>query len=167
MKIFGFIMLFLLAAAASYADVSIYLFPRVDRGRSPLSVSDLGTIDGDAEAAAVRSLAVDDALYADGYIDRRELVELVRPHVDGRVNVYGSGVRVSMAENGAVKEEPRIVVRKGSPVRFQVVNSIIRVEQSGTALQDGAVGDEIQVKLKGSAVSRGRIVNERVVELTL
>ncbi len=167
MKIFGFIMLFLLAAAASYADVSIYLFPRVDRGRSPLSVSDLGTIDGDAEAAAVRSLAVDDALYADGYIDRRELVELVRPHVDGRVNVYGSGVRVSMAENGAVKEEPRIVVHKGSPVRFQVVNSIIRVEQSGTALQDGAVGDEIQVKLKGSAVSRGRIVNERVVELTL
>ena len=115
----------------------------------------------------MRSLAVDDALYADGYIDRRELVELVRPHVDGRVNVYGSGVRVSMAENGAVKEEPRIVVRKGSPVRFQVVNSIIRVEQSGTALQDGAVGDEIQVKLKGSAVSRGRIVNERVVELTL
>lgn len=167
MRIFGFITVFLLAASASYGDVTIYLVPRVDRGTAPLTVSDLGTVDGDADTAAVRSLAVDDALFADGYIDRKELVGLVRPHVNGRLNVYGSGVKVGMAENGAVQEEPRIVVRKGSPVRFQVVNSVIRVEQAGTALEDGAAGDEIRVKLKGSAVSRGRVVNERVVELVL
>jgi len=167
MRIFGFMMIFLLAAAASYADVSIYLFPRVERGRTPPSVSDLGTIDGDAEAAAVRSLAVDDALFADGYVDRKELADLVRPRVSGRVSIYGSGVKVSVAENGAAKEEPRIVIRKGNPVRFQVVNSVIRVEQAGTALEDGAAGEEIRVKLKGSAVSRGRVVNERVVELVL
>ena len=84
-----------------------------------------------------------------------------------REPIPGSGVLVHAGEAAPAVEERRIVVRKGSAVRFRVVNSVVRVGQMGTALQDGAVGDEIPVKLKGSAVSRGRIVSERVVELVL
>ncbi len=167
MKTFCFTLFLLLTAAALNAEVNIYLFPRVDRGRNPLTLSDMGKIDGDTEAAGAASIPVNDALFADGYVDRRELIDLVRANVEGRVNIYGSGVKVNVVEKDSVREEPRIVVRKGNSVRFQVVNSRIHVEQTGTALQDGAVGEEIPVKLKGSAVSRGRILNERVVELAL
>jgi hypothetical protein len=167
MKTLCFIMFLLLTTAAVYAEVTIYLYPRVDRGKNALVLNDLGTIDGDDEAAKVGSIGIEDTLFADGYIDRKELIDLVRAHVAGRVNIYGSGVRVSDAVTGAVQEEPRVVVRKGSLVRFQVVSSRVRVEQAGTALQDGAVGEEIPVKLKGTTVSRGRILNERVVELAL
>jgi hypothetical protein len=167
MKAFCFILVLLLTSAAAYAEVNVYLYPRVDRGKNSLILSDLGTIEGDDEAAKVGSIGVDDALYADGYVDCRELNALIKAHVTGRVNIYGSGVRVNSAGPEAFREEPRIVVRKGSLVRFQVVSSRVRVEQTGTAMQDGAVGEEIPVRLKGTAVSRGRILNERVVELAL
>ena len=58
-------------------------------------------------------------------------------------------------------------MKSGSPVRFQVVCSGIRVEQMGTAMKDGAAGDVIPVRLKGSAVGRGVILDERTVELKL
>ncbi len=167
MRIFCATLALLLAGTAAFAEVNLYLYPRVDRGRNALVLSDLGRIDGDAETAQIGSIEIADGLFADGYIDRKELLDLVKGHVEGRVNIYGSGVRVSVVEAAAVPEEPRIVVRRGKAVRFQVVNSHVRVEQAGTALQDGAVGDEIPVKLKGQAVSRGRILNERVVELEL
>lgn len=167
MKVFLSIILLVAAATASWADLSIYLFPRVERGRGSLVLSDLGTIEGNAAASGIGSIVIEDGIFADGYVDRKEIVDLVRPHVEGRINVYGSGVLVHAGEAAPAVEERRIVVRKGSAVRFQVVNSVVRVGQMGTALQDGAVGDEIPVKLKGSAVSRGRIVSERVVELVL
>ncbi|MBP7738153.1 MAG: flagella basal body P-ring formation protein FlgA [Spirochaetes bacterium] len=169
MRVFLSVLILLLASTASWAEVSMYLFPQVERGRNPLVLSDLGTIEGDTATAGIGSIVIEDSVFADGYIDRKEIIDLIRAHADGRVNIYGSGVRVHVSEvpDTGTGDERRIVVRKGSAVRFQVVNSIVRVGQMGTALQDGAIGDEIPVKLKGSAVSRGRVVSERVVELVL
>lgn len=168
MRIFFPALVLLMVATASFAEVNLYLYPRVDRGKKALTLSAIGTIEGDAETVArINSICIDDGLLSDGYLDQKEIMDLIRARVEGRINIYGSGVRVSINETGAVPGETRIVVHKGKTIRFQVVNSLIRVEQTGTAMQDGAVGDEIPVKLKGSAVSRGRILNERVVELAL
>lgn len=168
MRVLWCTLLLLLAATASYAEASLYLYPKVERGERQLVLSDLGALDGDAATLSrIGAVAVDDALVADGVIDRKEILDLVKSALNERITIYGNGVRVRTGEAAAVREEPRVVVHKGARVRFQVVNANVRAEQSGTAMEEGAVGDVIPVKLKGSAVSRGRIVNERVVELAL
>ncbi len=164
------IVLIFLCAPASFAEVNLYLYPRVEYSSGSIAMSDIANVETDTQSAGrIEGIRIDESFFADGYLDRKEIMEILKDSFEGTINIYGSGVRVVKAEgNAAVGEgDSRIVVKKGALVRFQVVNSGIRVELTGTAMRDGAVGDEIPVKLRGSAVSRGRIVNERVVRLAL
>jgi hypothetical protein len=166
--IFSAMFVLILFTAAQAAEAKLYLYPRVEGGQNGISISDIAKVDADADTAArIGGIGIAGELYADGYLDRKEIIGIIKERVDGRINVYGSGVRIVKRDLPAASDEPRIIVKKGSPVRFQVVNACIRVEQTGTAMQDGAAGDVIQVKLKGAAVSRGVILNERTVELIL
>lgn len=157
------------SCAASAAEVGLYLYPKAERGNAPLTISDIAQVETDGETASrVGAVGIDDALYADGYLDSKEISDCIREHAGGRITVYGSGVRiVRTAGVTLAAEAPRRIVRAGSPVRFQVVNARITVERAGTAMQDGAAGDMIPVKLKGATVVRGVILNERTVELKL
>ncbi|MBN1497525.1 MAG: flagella basal body P-ring formation protein FlgA [Spirochaetes bacterium] len=159
----------LLCGAAVAADVGLYLYPRAERGDRALAIADIANIEADAVTkAGVGSIVIDDALYADGYLDRSEIIGIIEEHAGGSIAVYGSGVRVvRAAADPETAGGRRHVVKSGSPVRFQVVCSGVRVEQMGTAMQDGAAGDVIPVRLKGSAVGRGVILDERTVELKL
>jgi hypothetical protein len=148
--------------------VSLYLFPRAERGAGVVVMSSMAMIEADPETAArVGNTAVAESFIADGYLDKKEIMEILRDSGAGRISIYGDGVRVPVPDNAAASAERTVVVRKGSTVRFQVVTSLVRVELTGTALGDGAVGEVIRVKLRGSAVSRGRILNEKTVELAL
>jgi hypothetical protein len=153
---------------ACFAELNLYLYPRVEYKKGAITVSDIANIETDIQSAGlIESIGIDESFFSDGYLDRKEIMDILKDSFAGPINIYGSGVRVVKAEEDAAVRDSRIVVQKGSIVRFQVVNSGIRVELKGTAMGDGAVGDEIPVKLKGSTVSRGRIVNERVVRLAL
>jgi hypothetical protein len=158
----------ILTAAACFADVSLYLFPSATRENGGAVMADMATIEADPETAErIGKTEIADTYLADGYLDRKEIMEILRGSGAGRISIYGNGVRVRMPETAGAPGERRIVVRKGSSVRFQVVNACVRVEMTGTALADGAVGEVIQVKLRGPAVSRGRVLNEKTVELVL
>jgi hypothetical protein len=161
----------LLAAAcatAAYADASLYLYPRAELKAGGIAFSDVAIIQSDpATAEKIRGAVVGDALIADGYLDESEIRQALAGLVEGRLSIYGTGVRVAGAPKGAAAEAAPAAVKKGAPVRFHVIHSGISVEMAGTALRDGSVGDVIPVKLKGNAVSNGTIINEHVVELQL
>jgi hypothetical protein len=165
MKIFGSVIsLIFLCAPACFAEMNLYLYPRAECNKGAIVMSDIGKIETDIQSAErIKRIGIDSSFFTDGYLDRKEIMDILKDSVAGPIHIYGSGVRVVEA---AVSDS-RVVVQKGAMVRFQVVNAGIRVELTGTAMGDGTVGDEIPVKLKGSTVTRGRIVNERVVELAL
>ena len=168
MKLTAALIMVLAAAGACFADVNIYLYSRADAKPGGLVLSDVALIDGDADAAElVRGIPVDDSLRSDGYLDRKEIIELVKSKVAGRITVYGGGVRVARTEGGGPSSTAAVAVKKGSAVRFQVVNSSVRVEVAGTALKDGNPGDAIPVKLAGRKTVTGTIINEKTVELEL
>jgi hypothetical protein len=151
-----------------FAELNLYLYPRAESKNGVIAMSDIAKIETDLETAAqIGSIGIDDSFFSDGYLDRKEIMDILKDTIAGRINIYGSGVRVVKVDSDAAPHDSRIVVQKGKMVRFQVINAGIRVELMGTAIHDGAVGDEIPVKLKGSTVSRGRILNERMVELAL
>jgi len=157
-----------LFAPACFAELNLYLYPRVESKKGAITMSDIANIEADKQSAGrIERIGIDESFFSDGYLDRKEIMDILKESIAGPINIYGSGVRVVKVEGDAVVRDSRIVVQKGATVRFQVVNSGILVELKGTAMSDGAVGDEIPVKLKGSTVSRGRIVNERMVRLAL
>jgi hypothetical protein len=155
-------------ATSAFADTSLYLYPRAELKTGGIAFSDIAIIESDPETAAkIRGTAVSDELFADGYLDESEIRQALAGLVDGRLNIYGTGVRVAAAGKGAATEKATVAVKKGAPVRFHVIHSCVRVEMGGTALRDGSVGEVIPVKLKGNAVTNGTIINEHVVEMQL
>lgn len=167
MRLLGSILIFIVCSSFCFAEVNVYLYPRVTAKTGGIVLSDIAKINADADTAArISAIVVDDRFFTDGYIDRKELEYILKDAVSETVNIYGSGVRIS-APILDISSEERPVVRKGSPVRFQVTGGNIRVELAGTAMKDGAVGEVIPVKLRGTKISNGKIVNERVVELAL
>lgn len=155
-------------AAGAYADANLYLYPRVEMKAGGLSFSDVAIIEADMETSArIGSAPVDAGLLADGFLDEAEIRGVLAGMVAGRLSIYGTGVRVAAAPKARAPERAGAAVKKGMQVRFLVKHSGVRVGMTGTALQDGAVGEVIPVRLKGSAVSRGTVVNERSIELEL
>ena len=161
----------LLAAAcatAAFADTSLYLYPRAELKAGGIAYSDVAIIQSDpATAEKIRNTRVNDALLADGYLDESEIRHALASLVEGRLSIYGTGVRVDGTVKGAAAEAAAPAVKKGTPVRFHLVHAGVSVELTGTALRDGSAGDVIPVKLRGNAVSNGTIINEHTVELQL
>jgi hypothetical protein len=153
--------------AGAFADTSLYLYPRAEIKAGGIAFSDIAIIESDRETAEkIRSTAVSDVLLTDGYLDESEIRQALAGLVDGRLSIYGTGVRVA-AGKGAAADKAPVAVKKGAAVRFHVIRSCVRVEMTGTALRDGSVGDVIPVKLKGNAVSNGTVINEHVIEMQL
>ena len=165
MKWFAAIVFVTAVAAHARAEASLFLFPTVRMKEQGIAISDVAIIEADgATAERIRGIIVPADLYADGYLDQKEIASLCLANETGDVRIYGTGVRVAVASEA---QRARTAVKKGKQVRFRVLNGPIAVEHTGTSLEDGAVGDWIQVKLRGSHVSRGRVVDERTVEYAL
>lgn len=167
-KVVSAILLVAACAVGAYADASLYLYPRAEMKAGGLAFSDIAIIESDMDTAArIGSAVISDALVSDGYLEESEIRQALAGMTNGRLSIYGSAVRVAVTAKPAPSADAAVAVKKGAQVRFHVIRSCVRVEMSGIALQDGAVGEVIPVKLKGSAVSRGTVVNERTVELEL
>jgi hypothetical protein len=161
-------LLVLVCATCAFADASLYLYPRADIKAGGIAYSDIAIIDADSETAVrIGATPVDAGLLADGFLDESEIRRALEGLIDGRLRIYGTGVRVAAAGKNAAAERSTAAVRTGARVRFLVVRSGVRVEMTGTALREGSVGDVIPVKLKGTAVSSGTIINDSIVELKL
>jgi hypothetical protein len=151
----------------AHADVSLYLYPRINYSAKVL-FSQIGMIEGDPDSVErIKGLQIDENFITGGYLDKRDIMKILKENIEDKINIYGSGVRIIKQDMIHAAPAARITVKKGDIVRFQVVNSLIRIEMQGTAMKDGALGEVIPVRLKGTATSSGKILSERIVELVL
>ncbi|HSV95886.1 MAG TPA: flagella basal body P-ring formation protein FlgA [Spirochaetota bacterium] len=161
------------SAAPSSAAVIVYLVSRAELSKAP-ALGDVASIDA---APGIRNmllnLAIPEKALSDGYVDRREVEDLLAAAVSEGVLVYGNAVRVNrmVREEPAAQEGSAVVseqlVRTGDAVNVRVKNNGIIIELSGNALQGGARGDEVAVKLKGNRTLKGRVVQKSLIELAL
>ena len=160
-------------ASNAFAAVGIYLVSRAELGESP-SLGDVASVDAaPGVRRALLSLPLPEKVLEDGYVDRREVEELVAAAAGDIVLVYGNAVRVSrtvkeeaVGVDEKAADEERLVTA-GEPVGVRVKKNGIVIELSGSALQNGAAGDEVAVKLKGNHTLKGRVVRKNLVELAL
>jgi hypothetical protein len=154
------------ALAAWAVEVTIYPVPRFRMQGDLLELRDVARIEvKDADRESVGSMVIDARLYDDGYIDRRELLDLVKSGFGGTVSIHGGGVAVTRdAAAGQRAAAGTVQVRKGDRIRYAVVRGRVKIEIGGVAMGDGMEGDEVQVKLNTSKVVTGRVSSPLRVE---
>ncbi len=160
-------------AAPSSAAVSVYLISRAELGTAPV-LGDVASIDAEPGLRkALLDLAIPEKALVDGFVDRREVEDLLAVAAREGVLVYGNAVRVNrtVKDEPAAAEESAVVserlVRAGDAVNVRVKKNGIIIELSGSALENGARGDEVAVKLKSTRTLKGRVVQKGLVELAL
>ncbi|TAL37049.1 MAG: hypothetical protein EPN93_06375 [Spirochaetes bacterium] len=156
--------------AAAGADVNLYLLSRVE-AKDALTLADVARVETAGELAdTLRALVLPARLSEDGYIDRTELSALVARATEESVFIYGNAVRVYARlprPEERCAEIPEMVVQAGDGVSVVIYNRTITLEIPGSALQDGRVGDTIQVRVKNNRTLKGKIVDKKLVELSL
>ncbi len=167
MRLTAILILLIAMTGIAHADISLYLYPRVNYS-AKLFFSHIGLIEGAPETVErVKGLQIDESFITGGYLQKSDIMKILKENIAEKINIYGSGVRIMKQEANAAAPLSRATVKKGDSVRFQVINSLVRIEIKGTAMKDGAPGEVIPVKLKGSRTASGKVLNERIVELEL
>jgi hypothetical protein len=162
----------ILLSSALYAELNIYLMPRFDLDESAekksIKLTDISQVDGTPEdIASFKKIIIPAKIYADGYIDRSEVLDFVKSRYTGDVSVYGTSVKINRINPEGEKENELYEVKSGSIVSFIVINNGITVRSQGTAVESGKTGDIIQVKFKKSRTAKGKVVTDKIVELEL
>jgi len=154
--------------AVAGAEVNLYLLSRVEI-KPGLTLGDVARVEADeACAGKLRPLALPEKIFDDGYIDRSELAALVARSTDETVLIYGNSVRLYASPakiEEPVSETPAFAVRSGEEVSIVLHNRSITLEMPGSVLQDGRMGDLVTVRVKSNKTLKGRVVDDKLVEL--
>ncbi len=155
------------AAGEALGSARIYLYPRVDL-KDGLCLGDIATIEtNDDDLDALAGLIVKNECLTDGYLDSREINDLVRS-TGIPCMIYGSAVRIV---NPSTEEQPAgqyiPLIKKGDHVTVISVRGRIRIELAGIAMCDGMKGDDVSVRTRGRSVLTGRVVDRKTLEAGL
>lgn len=163
----------LLFSGSVFAEVVVLLLPRAAAVGS-LRVRDLARVDAlDRVRGAVENIEVPEKLYQDGYLDRREIGELIRAHVKDLVLIYGNAVKISAKEGNAARgkkagsSSKHPVIKSGEQVNIVVRKNGISVLLTGTALGSGKVGETLSVRLKDAKKLNGIVREDKTVQVQL
>ena len=155
------------AVSAASADVKIFLYPRCE-GEGSILLSSAAWIEGDAdETARLRALSIEKRFFKDGYLDRRELTQILKERFSGSYTIIGSSVRVSApaAEEIDIEELAEQAVKKGDAVKVLVRRKGITLETHGIVTADALPGDEVAVEVGKKKMVKGVLKEEHVVEV--
>ncbi len=165
----------ILAAGMALAagDTRLYLHPAVSSAGN-LLLGEVARIESDeATAEALGALPVDGALYADGYLDSREIRALLLSRGYAfHVGIFGTACRVNAAVDIArkttdVPEAGEVAVKSGDTVDVTVRKNGIVIQAPGTAIGDGRMGDKVFIRTRNSRRVRGVITGRSAVEVDL
>ncbi|MDY6934312.1 MAG: flagella basal body P-ring formation protein FlgA [Spirochaetota bacterium] len=173
-KTFYRVLLFLLLIQGIvFAEIKIFLFPIVEIDGIDITLKDVGMIDYNSTIhKKIEDIEIFRELYMDGYLDRMELRNLLNRNIKEDIIIFGNAVRILTKDDDSDKQKKYerewrdYIVTKGDRVNLIVKGNGITIGSSGMAVNDGKIGDEIKVKLKGSKVVRGRLTKGRLVEVT-
>lgn len=150
------------SSARLHAAVRVYMLPEAVIAGSDVYVEDICKIEG-AGSAKYLELAVPAACYEDGIIDRVELECFMRSCFNENISVFGNGTMITWDRKQAAKKESdkNRVVRRGDSVQVMVNSGNITIRLTGKSLSDGAVNDEVEIKLAGGKKIRCIVTGER------
>jgi flagellar basal body P-ring formation chaperone FlgA len=168
MKIkFIFIALILFLPLSIFGEVRLFLFPRVSQTNNVVKLGDITVLEGNIEVInIIKELIIDKSIYADGYIDRKEIYSLLDFYRND-ISIIGSSVRVKNSIKHITGTYLPGEILKGESIRIIILKNNIRLEIKGRALSSGFEGEIIPVRVKSGKRLNGKILSSKMVEIIL
>jgi len=160
--------LFFILSGIVFADIKIFLFHRIESTEDNIALRNVAHVFGNSVSLdEIRGITISEELYSDGYIDRRELGELLRKKTNDSVYIIGNAVRIVRTDlDLELRAEDTcaggVLVRKGEVVNLIVRKKGISIRLIGKAMEDRREGEEINVKMRSSRGRGSKIVKGRV-----
>ncbi|MFH0976337.1 MAG: flagella basal body P-ring formation protein FlgA [Spirochaetota bacterium] len=160
-------------SSALNAEIKLYLKPAFTLVSDNTLLSDIAAIEGNySEIEKIKSVSIGTELYSDGYVDRKEILSLLK-YTEENISIYGNAVRVisSPQTEKAISSQNDFLVKKGDRVEIIVLNKGISLMLRGIVLNEGRMNEEILVRPDRSrSVSRqlkGKVKGKDRVEVKL
>ena len=150
------------SGAELYAAVRVYMLPEAVISGNDVYVQDICRIEGTGSVKYLE-LAVPASDYGDNIIDRAELERFMKSCFNENISVFGNGTMITWNLGQDVKKEvnKNRVVKRGDAVLVVVNSGNITIRLTGRSLSDGAVNDEVEIKLAGGKRIRCIVTGER------
>ncbi len=170
---------------SAQAEIKAFLFQRVeiDNNQNNLAVADIAKIVGNsAGIQKINDYIVDESVYEDGFIDKREILKLIKGITNDVVFIYGNAVSIIKNHNDVINkmdtaavcdlDESNFIVKRGDRINVIVKKNNINIELTGKALSDGRYGDEIKVRVntfngKQTRLIRAKVLNKEAIEVEI
>lgn len=141
----------LLFNSRAFCAIQLILHQSVNLLEENIYLRDIASLNNYGnENQDIQNLEIPAGLYADGFIDRKEVISSLRKNTNNIFFIYGNAVRVKRnSESEAMNKfdsSGEIKIRKGDKINFIIKKNGIYLEISATAMNDGKINDEIFVK---------------------
>lgn len=159
----------------AYCDIRLFLFPKITTDNNDIFLKDVALVEGNnTDIEKIKNTKIKKEIYSDGYIDRKEILSVLKNNTDDNIFIIGNAVRVFNNATNIIYVENQPsepVIKKGDNVNVIVKKNGISVILRGTAVSDGKIDDEVSVKLEKRSnyfkLVKGIIKSKDYVEVNL
>jgi len=104
---------------------------------------------------------------------RKELEAMVKDSSAESIFIYGGAVKILVKKDpaatvaGDLYPDGELPVKAGDAVGILIRGRGITVTLTGSAMEDGRMGDSVRVRIKGNRTVKGRVAENKMVEVSL
>ncbi|MBN2401249.1 MAG: flagella basal body P-ring formation protein FlgA [Spirochaetes bacterium] len=166
-------LIFLLCGAVESADIKLILFPKIT-AENNLLLGDIALIDSDrSDIKQIKKINIECEIYSDGYIDKKEILSILKSYTEESISIYGNAVRVinNSSNDITIVDHDELFLKKGDRVEVVVNNKGISLVLKGIAVNDGKLNDEITVRITNKLTMKkfikAKIIGRERVEVNI
>jgi hypothetical protein len=157
-----FLIFLYLVPHSVYAMIKVFLLPRVVHEGKALQVQDVANVTGDLILLdKIKNTVIEPEIYKDGFIERKELFELLKKSTAVSPLIFGSAVRVVPAGDSALTpttdqaSREQTFIKKGDTVDVIIRRKNISIEMIGVSMVDATEGETVTVELQNRKQVKG------------
>ena len=158
------LLFFLNSSGFSYTRV--YLMSDVTINKEDVKVCDISKVEGD-NADFILDMIIPPELYIDKIIDNKRLFDFLNSNLNGKVFVFGTGVKIKHDFKSAQSSIKPLLIKRGDVITLSIRKNGITIEVKGKALSNGKEKDEVDFKLSSGKVLKGKIISEKEADVIL
>ncbi|MBN1500947.1 MAG: flagella basal body P-ring formation protein FlgA [Spirochaetes bacterium] len=162
MKKLLMVILFLAVSDLCSADFKIFLYSQHKIKSDKLYLKDVASF----SRKDIMETEIPLAVYEDGFVDKREIMDLVKSVTDETFFIYGSAVRI-LPDSQVNDVRNQFYVRRGDTVDILIKRKSISIEMIGKVLINARIGQKVNVEVDNKKILNGILKEGKLVEVIL
>jgi hypothetical protein len=137
-------------------------------------LSDIALVESNnSDIEKIRNINIEHEIFSDGYIDKKEILSIIKKYTEDNTIIYGNAVRVITKIQSAktLADKNNVLLKKGNKVEIIVNNKGISLILKGIAVDEGRFNEEITVKVQNkfalTKLLKAKVIGKDLVEVNI